>query len=217
MAAHDSKPDRLPTRAKGRQGGASEPSSISSTLLEQIRARQPEAWQRLVCLYGPVVYRWCRRYGVARDDAPDLVQDVFAVVALHIDRFHRDRPGDSFAAWLRTVTRNVIRGYYRSRRGQPVAQGGTDAQQQFLQVPELPKHVESGNSQETRGLIMPIGLDLVRAEFENHTWEAFRRVAIERQSSAQVAVDLGMSIAAVYQAKSRVLRRLRQELDALME
>jgi RNA polymerase sigma-70 factor (ECF subfamily) len=64
---------------------------------------------------------------------------------------------------------------------------------------------------------MPIGLDLVRAEFENHTWEAFRRVAIERQSSAQVAVDLGMSIAAVYQAKSRVLRRLRQELDALME
>jgi RNA polymerase sigma-70 factor (ECF subfamily) len=64
---------------------------------------------------------------------------------------------------------------------------------------------------------MPIGLDLVRAEFESHTWEAFRRVAIERQSSARVAVDLGMSIAAVYQAKSRVLRRLRQELDGLME
>ena len=64
---------------------------------------------------------------------------------------------------------------------------------------------------------MPIGLDLVRAEFEDRTWEAFRRVAIERQSPARVAVELGMSIQAVYKAKSRVLRRLRQELDGLME
>ena len=117
---------------------SSSSSSISSTLLEQIRAQQPEAWKRLICLYGPVVYRWCRQYDVPRDDAPDLVQEVFAAVALHIDQFHRHRPGDSFAAWLRTVTRNVVRGYYRSRRGQPVAQGGTDAQQRFLEVPSHP-------------------------------------------------------------------------------
>jgi RNA polymerase sigma-70 factor, ECF subfamily len=66
---------------------------------------------------------------MSRDDAPDLVQEVFAVVTLHIDGFHRDRPGDSFGAWLRTVARNVVRGYFRSRNGEPVAQGGTDAQQ----------------------------------------------------------------------------------------
>ncbi len=190
--------------------------SISSTLLERIRGRQPEAWQRLVQLCGPLVYRWCRQYEVARDDAPDLVQEVFAVVALHVDGFHRDRPGDSFAAWLRTVTRNVILGYFRSRRGQPVAQGGTDAQQRFLQVPELPEPVEASDVQEASSVIVPLGLELVRAEFESRTWEAFRRVVIERQPSARVAVELGMNIEAVYQAKSRVLRRLRQELDGLV-
>jgi RNA polymerase sigma-70 factor (ECF subfamily) len=57
----------------------------------------------------------------------------------------------------------------------------------------------------------------VRAGFENRTWEAFRRVVIDRQSSAQVAMEMGMSVVAVYQAKSRVLRRLRQELDGLLE
>jgi RNA polymerase sigma-70 factor (ECF subfamily) len=192
-------------------------SSISATLLERVRERQPEAWQRLVCLYGPVVYRWCRQYGVARDDAADLVQEVFAAVARHIDGFHRHRPGDSFAAWLRTVTRNAVRGYFRARRDGPVAQGGTDAHERFLQVPEPPEPVEAGDSQETSGLLLPTSLDLVRAEFESHTWEAFCRVVIQRQPSARVALELGMSIAAVYQAKSRVLRRLRQELDGLME
>jgi RNA polymerase sigma-70 factor (ECF subfamily) len=205
----------------GRDEAPSSPSStISSSLLERIRGRQPDAWRRLVCLYGPVVYRWCRQYNVARDDAPDLVQEVFSAVALHIDGFQRRQPGDSFAAWLRTVTHNVVRGHFRARHDRPVAQGGTDAQQRFLQVPELPEMtgpVEPRDPQEASGLIMPIGLELVRAGFENRTWEAFRRVVIDRQSSAQVAMEMGMSVVAVYQAKSRVLRRLRQELDGLLE
>ena len=65
---------------------------MSSTLLERIRSRQPEAWERMVCSYGPIVYRWCRQCDVARDDAPDVVQEVFASVASHIEGFHRDRP-----------------------------------------------------------------------------------------------------------------------------
>ncbi len=66
-------------------------------------------------------------------------------------------------------------------------------------------------------MVLPIGLELVRAEFEPRTWEAFRRVAIERQPPVRVANELGMSIQAVYQAKSRVLRRLRQDLDDAVE
>jgi RNA polymerase sigma-70 factor, ECF subfamily len=194
-----------------------EPSSISSTLLQRVKAQRPEAWARLADLYGPVVYRWCRQTGVSRDDAPDLVQEVFAAVALHIGGFRHDRPGDSFAAWLRTVTRNKILDYYRSRRGRPVAQGGTDAQERFLQVPELPDAAETSDPQEVNRLLVPAGLELVRAEFEEHTWEAFRRAAILGQPPARVAAELGMSVQAVYKAKSRVLRRLRQELDGLME
>ena len=217
MAAHDSKSDRLPTRGEGSQGGASEQSSISSTLLERIRARQPEAWQRLVNLYTPVVYQWCRQYHVTRDDALDLVQEVFTAVAQNIGGFRRSRPGDSFTAWLRTITHNKIRNYSSYCRGRPLAEGGTNAQERLLQVPEMPDPSETGDPREVNGLVVPIGLDLVRAEFENRTWEAFQRVVVEEQSPAQIAADLGMSVQAVYKAKSRVLRRLRQELDGLME
>ena len=104
-----------------------EPSSISSTLLERLRARQGEAWQRLVDLYGPVVYRWCRQLGVGQTDAGDVVQDVFAAVAIDVGRFRRDRPGDSFGGWLRAITRHRVYDHFRRRQGQPAADGGTSA------------------------------------------------------------------------------------------
>ena len=64
--------------------GASNPSSMSSTLLEQVRAGRPDAWRRLVDLYGPAVYRWCRQLGVSQADAADVVQEVFAAVAADV-------------------------------------------------------------------------------------------------------------------------------------
>lgn len=204
-------------RTDGSQALPPEASSISSTLLERVKAEQPEAWSRLVTLYGPVVYRWCRQAGLTRDDAPDVVQEVFTAVARHVASLRRDRPGDSFGAWLRTNTRNTVRGYFRSRRGQAVAQGGTDAHQQLEQEPESPDSLEANDPREVADLVVPKGVDLVRAEFEPRTWEAFRRVAVEGQPSVRVAAELGMSVEAVYQAKSRVLRRLRREFDGLLK
>jgi RNA polymerase sigma-70 factor, ECF subfamily len=201
----------------GSHNAASSPSgSISSTLLERVRARQPDAWRRLTDLYGPAVYRWCRQAGVPRDDALDLVQEVFAAVARDIGSFRRDRPGDSFAAWLRAVTRNIYLLYFRRRRGRPVAEGGTEAQDRFLHVPETAEPPEPSDAGDATGVVLPIGLELVRAEFEPQTWDAFRRVAVAGHPPARVAVELGMTIDAVYQAKSRVLRRLRQEFDGLL-
>jgi RNA polymerase sigma-70 factor, ECF subfamily len=201
----------------GSEGQPAEPSSISSTLLERIKTRRPEAWGRLAALYGPVVYRWCRQAGVTRDDAPDLVQEVFAAVALGIDGFRREKPGDSFAAWLRTITQNKVCDHFRARRGLPAAEGGTEAHQRLDQLAEPSEPSAASNPREVQEMVLPIGLELVRAEFEPRTWEVFHRVAIQRQPPARVANELGMSIQAVYQAKSRVLRRLRQDLDGLVE
>ena len=96
----------------------SQPSSISSTLLERIKANRPEAWRRLVDLYGPVIYRWCRLAGVPKDDAADVVQEVFAAVTKHIGGFHRDRPGAiSVPGYgpLRTVKSSIVFGAPRPR------------------------------------------------------------------------------------------------------
>jgi RNA polymerase sigma-70 factor (ECF subfamily) len=197
---------------------ASEPSSISSTLLDRVRAQRPEAWERLVDLYGPVVYRWCRQSALRPEDAADVVQEVFTAVAAHVGQFRRERPGDSFGGWLRTITRNKIRDLYRRRQGKAQARGGTDARQQLAEIggPPEPSDPSAACDNGLDAWLSRRGLELVRAEFENRTWEAFWRTAVEGRAPADIAEDLGMTVQAVYKAKSRVLRRLRQELGGLI-
>ncbi len=194
--------------------GTDEPSSISSTLLEQIRSQRPDAWRRLVDLYGPTVYRWCRQLGVAGGDAADVVQEVFAAVAGGMARFHRDRPGDSFGGWLRTIARSKVYDHFRRRRGLPVAEGGTTAYRRLLDRPELLDRSSIQTCRlDTDVLFARRAMEAVRVEFEQNTWEAFWRIVVNGRSPADVAAELGMSLPAVYQAKSRVLRRLRRELQ----
>jgi RNA polymerase sigma-70 factor, ECF subfamily len=197
-------------------GGASRPSSISSTLLDQLRARRPEAWQRLVWIYGPEVYRWCRRSNLGAEDAADVVQDVLSAVAVHLPGFRRDGPQDSFSGWLATITRNKVREHYRRRQGMVEARGGSTAQRRMAEIP-LPEPEEESirpNAQSAACLSRHV-LEMIRAEFEVRTWDAFWRVTIGGQSPSAVAADLSMSVAAVYKAKSRILARFREVLREL--
>jgi RNA polymerase sigma-70 factor (ECF subfamily) len=198
---------------------SSEPSSISSTLLGQLRARRPEAWERLVRLYGPLIYRWCRRAGVPAEDAADLLQEVFAAVLLHLPDFRRATPRDSFTGWLATITRNKIRDHYRRRQRRPQARGGTTAQLAWAAIPQEGEFsAESVQADaDSSALLAQRALELIQAEFEPRTWQVFLKTAVEGQAPAHVAEDLGMSAPAVYTAKSRVLRRLRQVLAELEE
>jgi RNA polymerase sigma-70 factor (ECF subfamily) len=196
---------------------AAEPSSISSTLLDQIRAHRPEAWQRLVDLYGPVVYRWSRQLGASDADAADVVQEVFAAVLDGVGRFRRDRAGGSFEAWLRTITRHRVIDFFRRRQTQPDAEGGTRNYRQLLEVAESFDETSLSRPIEKDGSFSRRVLDLVRVEFENRTWEAFWRVVIDGQSPGDVAADMNLNVMAVYKAKSRVLRRLRKELSDVAE
>jgi RNA polymerase sigma-70 factor, ECF subfamily len=196
--------------------GAAEPSSISSTLLDQIRARRPEAWRRLVDLYGPVVYRWSRQLGVGSADAADVVQEVFCAVAIEVPQFRRDRPDDSFGGWLRTITRNKTCDYFRRRQGRPNAEGGTNAYRRLLDLAETPEASAATEPLTTDSRFPRRLLDLVRVEFENRTWEVFERIVVEGQSPAEVATEMDLRLPAVYKAKSRVLRRLRAELRDLL-
>jgi RNA polymerase sigma-70 factor (ECF subfamily) len=201
----------------GSQGGASRPSSVSSTLLDELRSRRGEAWQRLVQLYGPVIYRWCRQSGLAAEDAADVMQDVLAAVMVHLPDFRRDRPQDSFSGWLATITRNKVREVYRRRQGKALARGGSTAVQQLAELPQPPEPSEESirPDAESAACLSRQVLETIRAEFEVRTWEAFWRVSVGGQSPASVAADLGVSVAVVYKAKSRILARFRQVLAEL--
>ncbi len=195
--------------------------SISSTLLESVKARRPEAWRRLVDLYGQVVYRWCRKSGLKAEDAADAVQEVFAAVSMHVHDFRREKSRDSFTAWLSIITRSKICDHFRRSTGRAQAQGGTRAQEHLREIPQpepanaTPVEPSEFDLKEAEKILSQRAMELVRAEFEQRTWEAWWKTAVDGRPAADVAAEMGMSLAAVYKAKSRILLRLRQELAGL--
>lgn len=187
--------------------------STSHSLLERIRVRDAEAWRRFVHLYGPTIFEWARRASLQPSDAADVTQDVFQAVAQTVSKFRRDRAGDTFRGWLRTITQNKIRDYYRARPQYVV--GGQAVEEQLAKL-AVDEPTGLGPSAFVAELSQR-ALDLIQSEFETSTWQAFLRTAVADKSAADVARELGLSIAAVHKAKSRVLQRLRRELDGLLD
>lgn len=187
--------------------------ATSPSLLVRVQANQAGAWERLVELYGPLVYHWCRRARLDADDTADVFQEVFRAVAGHIAAFRRDRAGDSFRGWLRTIARNKIRDHFRRQRDQPRAVGGSDAQQRLQAVPEPDLSADDPSEADVLCRQLHRALELIRGEFEERTWQAFWQVQMEGRATDEVGAALGMTAAAVRKAKLRVLRRLRQEVE----
>lgn len=185
------------------------PTSLS--LLQRVRARDAVAWDEMVSIYRPLVDRWCRRAGLQEADVADLGQEVFKSVAHGIDKFRRDNPGQSFRKWLHAITRNKLNDHFRLREREMPAAGGSDALSRLLQIPDVSANDEEAG--EETAIICRKALALIAPEFEDSSWKAFWRVAVDNQSPADVAQDLGMSANAIYVAKSRILARLRQVLE----
>ena len=198
-----------------RDGAGPPPSATPSSLLRRLRAPDDgPAWARLLELYGPTVEGWCRRAGLAAEDAADVRQEVFRDVARAIGAFRRDRPDDSFRGWLYAITLRRLLDHWRQAERHPQAAGGTDAQDRLLELPAEGPADSQDAAAEDRSVYLRC-VELVRAEFEGRTWEAFWRATVDGRPPAEVAAELGMTPGAVYIAKSRVLKRLREEFEEL--
>lgn len=189
--------------------------STSSSLIVRAIAHDRDAWRRLSALYGPLVYRWARQANLQSQDAADVVQEVFASVAANLARFQGDRPGDSFRGWLWTITRNKVRDHYR-RLAARQEQDGSAAQARLLEAAEPTGDTSVPIAQATIDLAHRLLL-LVEGDFEPRTWQAFWRTTVDGLAAREAAEQLGMSVGAVYMAKSRVLARLRDELSGLID
>ena len=184
----------------------------SNTLIQRARSMDEDAWITLTEVYGPLIYYWCRRSGLSPDDAADILQDVFRSVASHLCSFRKEREGDSFRGWLWTITRNKIRDWTKVRKGKAIAAGGTAAHRCLADLPEHEPHELSCTQQTGIAHVVKRITESIRPSFEATTWQAFWRVTVDGIPSALVADELSISIDSVYQAKSRVLRKLRREL-----
>lgn len=179
------------------------------SLLERLRQPvEPQAWERFVELYTPVLYAWTRRLSLANADAADLIQEVFLLLLQKLPEFRYD-PQKSFRAWLRTVTLNKWR---EMQRHHPLPEAN-----------DLPSDLVSPENSdpfwevEYRERLVGRALKVMQAEFEPSTWKACWECVAFGRPAGEVAQELGMTVNAVYLAKSRVLRRLHQELDGLLE
>jgi RNA polymerase sigma-70 factor (ECF subfamily) len=184
--------------------------STSSSLIRGVQKHEPEAWRRLADVFGPLIYFWSRRWGLSPEDSADIVQETLLAVARNVARFETG-PERSFRAWLWTITRSKICDFNRRRDRQPQAGGGSSVQKRLQQLPErlsADDVVEQGAWKAT----LLRALESARGDFEERTWQAFWLVAVQGRTPAEAAAELGISAAAVRQAKCRVLQRLREAM-----
>ena len=195
--------------------------TLNTSLLMRVQSADDEAWQRLVHLYSPLVYRLCRRSQLQQDDAQDIAQEVFRAIHRRVVDFKKQGKRHSFRGWLWTITRNKIRDLARARAGREKAVGGTQIQWRLGAVPDVNDELVNDEShwvptQDDKHQLLHGVLDVIRAEFADNTFQAFWRSAVKGHTSAEIAEDLDMTKSAVRQAKYRILRRLRQEMGDLI-
>jgi len=182
--------------------------TTSISLLQQLRqAPGAEAWERFVRLYTPLLFAWARRRGLEQHDAEDLVQDVLIVLVRKLPEFQY-QPGRSFRGWMRTILLNK----WRDRRV-----GGKAAPLDSGVEPEAPPDDNAFEEREYRLYVLGQALRMMVADFEVATWQACWETVVCGRSAQDVAAELGITVNAVYLAKSRVLARLRRDLDGLLD
>jgi RNA polymerase sigma-70 factor (ECF subfamily) len=184
-----------------------------ASLLSRAKRQDSRAWNELVQLYGPLIAYWCRKCGLDHQQSSDGVQEVFAAVVRSLDNFQPQRESGAFRAWLWTITCNKVRDMHRRNHGQPQAEGGSSAMGNLNRIsssPNIPDSEPTEDLQLTQ--LVARALQQVQAEFEDKTWRIFQRTVVDQLPTHLVAEQFQVTAATVRQVRSRVLRRLRQQL-----
>jgi RNA polymerase sigma-70 factor (ECF subfamily) len=187
------------------------------SLLERLRTGPDEkSWQKLVALYQPWLNGYLRLQNLPAGDVDDLVQDTLTILVKELPHFRHDLRRGAFRRWLRTITWNRLRVYWRTRRPASAADDARVAT--LLAQLEDPQSDLSRHWEREHNLhVVRRLLELLESDFEPRTWQAFHKVTLGGKSTAEAAQELGMSPVAVRIAKSRVLTRFRQEIAGLLD
>lgn len=181
-------------------------SSITSSWLQNAKDGQGQAWSRLHRAYRPLVCWWCGKGGIPPQDIDDVAQDVFAALAKSLATFDHQ----NFRGFLWTVTRNKIRDYWRGQQRRPAAFGGSDLEYVLDNV-EAESNRSAGPADQATKIVFDAVVQAVRGEFSERNWNAFWLVAVEGKSAAEAAAALGITPNMVYLARTRIMRRIREE------
>jgi RNA polymerase sigma-70 factor (ECF subfamily) len=187
------------------------------SLLLRAQTGEGEAWKNLTDLYRPLIIGWLNRQGVPARDLDDLTQDILLGVVKHLPAFEHSGRRGAFRSWLRTIVCSRTTDYWRAADPGARGGGGSGAIAALQQLADPDSDLNRRWDEEHDRYVLDCLLDLVEEEFEPITVRAFRRLALDGASGAEAAQELGLSVPAAYMAKSRVLQRIRQEAEGLID
>src|SRR6516165_2463794 len=187
------------------------------SLLLRAQTGEENAWKDLTDLYRPLILGWLNRQGVPPRDLEDLSQDILLSVVKHLPTFEHSGQRGAFRSWLRTIVCSRATDFWRGQDAATRASGGSGAVAALEQIADPDSDLNRQWDDEHDRYVLGCLLDAVDEEFEPATLRAFRRLALDGAGGALLAEELGMSVAAVYRAKSRVLQRIRQDAEGLID
>jgi RNA polymerase sigma-70 factor (ECF subfamily) len=184
------------------------PTTRQSLLLRVRNPADADAWSQFVSIYLPLMHRYCMKRGLQDADASDVAQDVLRSISRAIGKFAYDRSKGNFRNWLFTITRNRLRDHLKRQQRPGQGSGQTTVQDLLAEHPEPQENVDW--DRDCRLRIFEWAAEQAREQFQESTWRAFRMTAVEGRPAEEAARATGLSVGAVYIAKSRVLARLRE-------
>jgi RNA polymerase sigma-70 factor (ECF subfamily) len=187
----------------------------SATLLGRLRHGTPDqaAWAEFVRRYGRLMYQWCRHWKLPESEAEEVTQAVLVRLVEKLRAFDYD-PQRSFRAYLKTLTHYAWIDFLQSRKRPDAGSGDTD-------VAALLSSVEAGDDLTSRlqhefdQELLELAIKRVQLRVEPHTWDAFRLTALEGRSGAEAAARLGMKVASLFAARSKVQKMIQEEVRQL--
>ena len=192
------------------------PSTRASLLVRLRDPRDGDAWGEFVDLYAPLVYGYLRKQGLQDADAADLAQEVLGAVAGAVGRLEYDPRRGAFRNWLFTVVRHKLSNW-RAAQVHRIPGSGDPATHRLLEQCPVPEGAEAAWENEWEQRLFAWACEQVRRDVTETTWQAFWKTAIDDQPGKRVAAELGLSVAAVYRARSRVLARLKELIRSAQE
>lgn len=188
--------------------------STSISLLIRLQdgenSRAQEDWNRFVALYTPLLVMWMRRRRVQEADVADLVQSIFVKLYQSLAKLQID-PALRFRGYLFTISINAYRDFLRKQKKQPLS---TQELESAVVTAQADSSLFKEDHQE---YLLLAAFDAMKDLLSGRVREICHRSYVENESLDHIAEDLGLTMNQVYLARSRGIKKVKEQLRGFLD